>query len=54
MILMTKNGAYMNCYNPNEIKRAKSKGWTEAPEITEVKAPVKKARKPRAKKAVKK
>jgi hypothetical protein len=28
MILMTKNGAYMHCYNPNEVKRAESKGWT--------------------------
>ena len=27
MILMTKDGAYMHCYNPNEVKRAEEKGW---------------------------
>ena len=44
MILMTKDGAFMHCYNPNEVKRAESKGWVV------YKAPVKKARKKRVKK----
>ena len=45
MILMHKNGAYMNCYNPNEVKQAEAKGWEVVPET-----PVKKTRKKRAKK----
>ena len=39
MKLMTKDGAYMHCYNPNEVKRAESKGWKVVEE------PVKKAKK---------
>ena len=30
MILMTKNGAYMHCYNAREVKVAESKGWSVA------------------------
>lgn len=46
MILMTKNGAYMNCYNVKEVAVAKTKGWELAP----IPAPVKKTRKKRVKK----
>jgi len=51
MIRVTKNGAYMDCYNPNEVKRAQSKGWTIV-EKTEVKPEAKPKRvyKKRAKK----
>ena len=27
MKLLTKNGAYMNVYTPDEEKRAKTRGW---------------------------
>ena len=47
MIRMTKNGAFMDVYNVKEQARAESKGWEVA---KEPKAPVKKTRKPRAKK----
>ena len=50
MILMTKNGACMHAYNPKEVIRLEGKGWTVVPEVVPEPAPVKKARKSRAKK----
>jgi len=46
MILMQKNGAFMNCYNPREVAITKTKGWELAP----VAPPPKKTRKKRVKK----
>ena len=46
MKLMTKNGAYMNVYNPAEQERAAKRGWRIVPE--------KKEEKPKAKKKAKK
>ena len=38
MVLMTKNGAYMNVYNPDEAKRAKAKGWRIIKEVPKKKS----------------
>jgi len=32
LVLMTKNGAFMNCYNQQQIARTEAKGWTVVPE----------------------
>lgn len=45
---MTKDGAFMDAYNPKEVARLESKGWTVVPE--EKPAPIKKTRKTRARK----
>ena len=36
-----ESGGYMDCNNPNEVKRAESKGWVIVPE--KAPPPVKKA-----------
>ena len=47
MILMTKNGAYMHCYNPKQVEQAEAKGWAEAEKPTEPKPAAKKRGRPR-------
>ena len=52
--MYSEKGGYMNAYNPKEVERLKSKGWTVVEDAPVVEAPAKKKapvkRKPRAKK----
>jgi hypothetical protein len=52
MILMfSEKGGYMNAYNPNEVARLESKGWTVVPDKpVKTRKPRSDAGKPRVKK----
>ena len=43
--MKSKEGAFMHCYTPAEIKRAESRGWVVVEPQVPVKSPVKKTRK---------